>query len=125
LEPADTLILSSPEKIIEDGGTVFFARVCGRIIGTCALIKIDEQTFELAKMAVADEYQGLGAGRMLLEACITKAKSKAAKFVILETNTKLESAVRLYKKAGFKPLQKNEAAPSKYARVNLVMKLEL
>src|SRR5262249_3957766 len=102
LEQADRAILSNPEKIIADGGAIFFARLAEKITGTAALVKVEESTFEIAKMAVAEDYQGMGIGRMLLDACIERAKASNATCVTLETNTILTSAVQLYKKAGFK-----------------------
>lgn len=124
LEEADVEILNQPEKIIEAGGTIFFAQVAGRTVGTCALIKTDHETYEIAKMAVNDSYQGMGIGQFLLDACISRAREKHAKQVTLETNKKLESAVRLYKKAGFTQVTAS-THPSKYSRVDLDMKLEL
>jgi ribosomal protein S18 acetylase RimI-like enzyme len=76
-------------------------------------------------MAVSVEFQGMGIGQALLDASIQWARKNKAKAVTLETNTKLASAVRLYKKAGFKIIPSDEAHPSKYARVDLVMKLDL
>ncbi len=125
IEPSDTEILSAPKEIVLDGGNVFFARIGDKIAGTCALVKVDKTTFELAKMAVSDEFQGLGIGRKLLYASIEWARKAKAKTVTLETNTKLATAVKLYKKAGFKTVPSNEVHPSKYARVDLIMKLDL
>lgn len=125
LEAADIKTLENPEQIIADGGVVLFARFDGRIIGTCALLNKGERVFELAKMAVDEAYQGLGAGRLLLNACIEKARAKGARQVTLETNTKLAAAVNMYRSAGFQPASIEEIAKSKYARVDLVMALDL
>jgi len=125
IEQADRAILSNPERIITDGGAIFFARLGEKITGTCALVKVEESTFEIAKMAVAEDYQGMGIGRMLLDACIERAKSSKATCVTLETNTRLTSAVQLYKKAGFKSVPLEDSHQSRFSRVNLVMKLDL
>ena len=125
MEEEDVAVLSSPQKIIDEGGSVIFACLGEKIIGTCALIKVSKRTFEIGKMAVHEAYQGLGAGQLLLEACVDQARRKGAKQVTLETNTKLASAVRLYTRAGFKPERHGGGRPSKYARVDLVMKLDL
>jgi hypothetical protein len=58
VEPIDMDLLSNPDKIIDEGGEIFFAKLDNIIVGTCALLKIDENTFELAKMAVTKKAQG-------------------------------------------------------------------
>lgn len=125
IEREDSEVLSNPEQIIANGGAVVFAKIGTKVAGTCALMKIDSSTYELAKMAVSEDFQGLGLGKKLLNACIERAESLDAKCVTLETNTKLETAVRLYKKFGFKPVTREHAHESKYSRVDLVMKLDL
>ncbi len=125
VEQGDLDILLAPEKIVEDGGMVFFARLGDKVVGTCALVKMDKRIFEIVKMGVDDHYQGMGIGRALLEACIKRARKLGATSVTLETSTKLTQAVKLYKKAGFKPLPPDDAHPSKFSRVDLAMRLDL
>jgi GNAT superfamily N-acetyltransferase/DNA-binding MarR family transcriptional regulator len=122
LEAADREILNAPEKIIEAGGAVLFAQLGEKIVGTCALLKSHADVFELAKMAVDENYQGMGIGQKLLEAAIARARGLGAIKLTLETNAKLKSAVALYRKAGF---QTATSSGSKYARVDLVMELSL
>ena len=124
VEPEDEKILSNPEKeIIKKGGEIFFARINGEIIGTCAAVKIDKTTYELAKMAVTEKAKGLQAGKKLALAVIGFAWSKKAKYVTLLTNSKLAPAINLYKSLGF------EIVPGKddnsYKRKVFRMTLEL
>jgi len=125
LEEADYQVLGNPQKIIKDGGAIFFVRLGQKIVGTCALVKLDKDTFEIAKMAVDEAYQGQGLGRLLLEKCLKRAGELMASVITLETNTRLASAVRLYQKAGFKKVEGAGAHPSAYQRVNLVMEREI
>lgn len=125
VEDEDREVLSNPERIIANGGAVLFIRLGDKIAGTCALMKLGDSTYELAKMAVSENFQGLGLGKKLLLACIERAKLLGASCVSLETNTKLAAAVQLYKKTGFKPVSSEDAHKSKYSRVDLVMKLDL
>ena len=75
VEPDDDKILSDPNgQIIKPGGKVFFARLDGKIIGTAALIRRDNSTFELVKMAVTEKARGLQAGKKLLNALIDQKK---------------------------------------------------
>jgi ribosomal protein S18 acetylase RimI-like enzyme len=102
VEEKDELILSNPqEEIIDKGGMIFYARYNGEIIGTFSLMKIDDTTFELSKMAVSDTAQGLGIGNRLLEHCMVVAEDKNIKKLLLYSNRILLPAIHLYEKFGF------------------------
>jgi N-acetylglutamate synthase-like GNAT family acetyltransferase len=102
VEPKDEIVLSNPQgEIIDKGGMIFYAKYNDKIIGTVSLIKIDETTFELSKMAVTDGIQGLGIGKKLMLHCINIAEEKGIKKLILYSNRKLLSAIHLYEKFGF------------------------
>ncbi len=102
IEEIDKKILDDPEKqIIKKGGEIFFARINGEIVGTCAVIKINKETYELAKMAVTEKARGKQAGKKLALAVIGFAWSKKAKYLTLLTSNKLIEAVNLYKSLGF------------------------
>jgi len=123
VEAEDEKILSSPEDIVKNGGEIFFALYDNKIAGTCAVIKIDNNTFELSKMAVTEKYQGKQIGKKLALTAIGFAVSKRAKNIYLETSTKLTAALNLYKKLGFEQIPNDQ--PKKYKRVTIKMKLEL
>lgn len=102
VEAKDDLILSDPQgEIIDKGGMIFYAKYDNKIVGTVSLIKIDETTFELSKMAVTESIQGLGIGNKLMSYCMEVAKHKRIKKLILYSNRKLLPAIYLYKKFGF------------------------
>jgi GNAT superfamily N-acetyltransferase len=123
LEQEDLRVLGDPKKIVDDGGFVLFALIGKKVVGTCALLKADDKCFELVKMAVDEAYRGAGVGRVLLERSIERARGAGASVLTLETNTILESAVRLYRKLGFREVEARHE--SKFSRVNLVMSLDL
>ena len=102
VEDQDELVLSNPqEEIIDKGGMIFYARHNNEIIGTVSLIKIDETTFELSKMAVSDKAQGLGIGNKLLVHSIAVAEENNIKKLLLYSNRILLPAIHLYEKFGF------------------------
>lgn len=110
VEPIDHKVLNNPQsEIIDKGGHIFYISQHDEIVGTFALIKIDNNTFELSKMAVTNKVQGLGIGKMLLQYCFDFSKKNNIKNLILYSNTKLESAIHLYRKVGFieVPIQEN------------------
>ena len=123
LEEPDRQSLNNPnEKILQPGGYIYLARHNREIVGTCALIKLNDDTYELAKMAVAESQKGKGIGYLLGQAAITKAGELGAKTVFLESNTVLKPAINLYKKLGFRKIV---GQPSAYERCNIQMKLRL
>ena len=102
VEPKDEIVLSNPQgEIIDKGGMIFYAKYNDTIIGTVSLIKIDNTTFELSKMAVTDSVQGLGIGKKLMEHCLAVAKENDIQKLILYSNRSLLPAIHLYEKFGF------------------------
>jgi len=123
MEASDYKYLDHPdENILDKDGQILFAMYNDKPVGTCALIKTDEQTYELAKMAVSDEAKGNGIGYLLGIAAIEKATEAGAKRIYLESNTILKPAINLYQKLGFKRIA---GKPSPYERSNICMELIL
>ncbi len=126
VEEIDHRVLSNPEsEIIARGGTILFAMLGDEVIGTCALMpEIEgadvEGTYELTKMAVDEQRQGLGIGRALMEAAIIEFKRRDGRRLFLETNSKLTPAVRLYESMGFEH-QASMKPDSHYDRANVYM----
>lgn len=102
VEEKDEIVLSNPqEEIIDKGGLIFYTKYNGEILGTVSLLKVDDTTFELSKMAVSDKAQGLGIGNKLLVHCLAVAEERNIKRLFLYSNTKLLPAIHLYEKFGF------------------------
>ena len=121
-EAEDFKALDAPESyILEPGGQILLALGDGEVIGTCALIAI-EDGFELAKMAVSESARGTGIGERLGRAAIERARELGAARVFLESNTVLEPAITLYRKLGFVEI---DGPSSPYARANIQMELKL
>jgi GNAT superfamily N-acetyltransferase len=99
----DDKMLSDPEKIIRDGGCILFARIRENIVGTCALIKVSPEEYEVAKMAVTEMEQGKKIGHLLMNAIINEARNRSARIISLETAKPLKAAIALYQKFGFLP----------------------
>ena len=126
MEAKDIEALADPQStILARGGRIFFAMLEDQCVGCCALLRIRDREFELAKMAVAAGYQGSGIGRTLLQAVIEASRSAGALRLYLETNHVLEPAIRLYRSIGFTPLPPDRIVPSPYARADVFMELIL
>ena len=120
VEPGDVEQLSDPQThIIDNGGYIYFAKYKDDLVGTSSLMKKDVGEYELAKMAVTEKFKGLGIGQMLLEHCLAEAVKLNARKLTLFSNTKLHSAIYLYKKYGFTEV----ALPTEihYERADIMM----
>ncbi len=126
LEPYDELVLSHPqEEVIQHGGKILFILVGGKVVGTLALIKHNENTLELAKMAVDKNFRVKGYGRRLMHAAIRKALCMGFDELILYTSRVLVAANSLYYSFGFLDSQMNEEEKSIYDRLSFKMKINL
>ena len=121
MEESDYKALDHPQEyIIDKGGHIYIGLYKGEPLAACALIRMDDGGFELAKMAVSPKAQGLGIGYLIGKACIEKARRLGARRVYLESNTALKPAINLYHKLGFR---KAAGPPSPYERCNIQMEL--
>jgi GNAT superfamily N-acetyltransferase len=122
-ESHDLQVLDNPQATILDrGGFIWLAKADDDIIGTAALVNEGHGIFELAKMSVTEKWQGRGISKLLLEACLKKAKGIGAKKLTLFSNHQLKNALRLYEKYGFKNV---EVRNSPFATADVKMELEL
>jgi len=121
VEPHDIETFSTIEKdIIGKEGEIFFCLVDNEIAGTVAMIKVNDAVFELAKMAVDKNFQGLKLSHLLMKACIDFAKEKGIKKIMLMSSTKLDTALQLYRKYNFVEVPLSE---TDYARADIQMEL--
>lgn len=101
-EQYDLDILNNPQaSIIDKGGFIFLAISDEQVVGTAGLAKKNNFEFELVKMAVDPAVRGGGIGKMLLNHCIDTAKKLKLKKISLYSNSKLQTALKLYEQAGF------------------------
>jgi len=124
IEEYDKKVLLDPQNyILKEGGYIFFALIGGEVVGTVALIKRENGIFELSKMAVTENYQGQRIGQKLMYACIDFAGRNGFVRLFLDSNTKLEPAITLYNKVGFREIPVPKDTP--YERCNIRMELNV
>jgi ribosomal protein S18 acetylase RimI-like enzyme len=124
VEPYDEDVLSKPDiYIIDKGGYIFFAMKEDKVVGTVALMPTEEAgILELTKMAVLPEERGQKIGQQLLQHCIDYGKTQKLQGLLLYSSTKLDNAIYLYRKYGFKELELETDSP--YNRSDIKMLLE-
>lgn len=126
VEPDDEKLLSDPRGlIINRGGAIVFAMHNDEVVGTCALLKHDEDTYELAKMAVTKSRRGHGIGRLLAQAVISRAQKAGCKSLILLTADVLKPAIALYESLGFVRSSRGIDLAAKYDRCTISMEMQL
>jgi len=123
LEEPDYQAINNPEDyILNKNGVILIALHNNIPVGCCALIYMKNNTYELAKMAVSPQAQGLGIGLLLGKKIIAKAKSLGATRLYLESNSVLQPAINLYGKLGFQHIK---GITSPYERCDVQMELSL
>ena len=124
VEDFDRKVLSKPQQyILDPGGHIFYAIEGGITLGTVALKRIEDNLFELTKMAVSPEARGKGVGQKLMQHCIGFAKEENWKALLLYSNRILENAIHIYRKYGFEEIPVEPDSP--YERSNIKMYLPL
>jgi DNA-binding MarR family transcriptional regulator/GNAT superfamily N-acetyltransferase len=124
IEDEDRRMLDHPELILEEGGAIVFACLGDEIVGTFALMALQDGVFELAKMAVAGRHRNRGIGQLMLKKALEEAQIKGARSLILHTSAKLEAANHIYGKFGFVE-DRLAAQPMKYLRPSRRFVLDL
>lgn len=125
MEKTDHDSLDNPQEyILDKGGFILVAVIEEEVVGVCALIKMNhtKYEFELAKMAVSPNHHKKGIAWKISQSIINLANEQGAKYLYLESNTKLTPAITLYRKLGF--VEVNDE-PSPYERANIQMELLL
>ena len=124
VEPKDREILENCEAyIIAKGGYIFFAKYEERITGCFSLMKMENDVYELGKMAVAPEFQGKKLGQKMMEFAIDFGRQQQWNKIMLYSHTKLGPAIYIYRKFGFVEIELEKDTP--YLRSNIKMELEL
>lgn len=124
VEKTDQEVLASPQEyIIDRGGMIFFAREGEEILGTAALMKMEDAVYEFTKMAVPTRARGKGIGQLLMQYTIEYAQAQDWKELIIYTNSTLNNAIHIYKKYGFEQVAIEHENP--YDRADIKMHLSL
>lgn len=125
VEEADLKTMKDPKSaIIDKGGVILFAKTEDLgVIGTGALMKTADGTYELTKMGVLEKARGRKAGEILLQALIDRAKDMRIEYLYLLTNTKCQAAIHLYEKNGFvHDAETMDRFGKSYERCNVAMR---
>lgn len=102
---------SFEEELNNKKATYLLISLENETIGFVGFWELEEEA-HITNIAVKEEYKGLGVGSYLIEELINRCKDKKIQDITLEVRVKNYSAIKLYKKYGFKV----EGVRKKYCR---------
>ena len=85
----------------ESGVLLLVVDPSGEVVGTAAVRRLEPGTGELKRMWLRPACQGRGLGRQLMDRSLDEARRLGCRRLRLDSQTKLEAAVHIYRAAGF------------------------
>ena len=122
-EGCDADLFEDAQAYFADGGMLrVLVDEMDAVHGMLGVVRIDPDTLELRKIYLSSTARGGGHGRALLDEAIAFAREIGCRRVVLETSSRLERAIQLYERAGFRPEPGDTRSCS--CDVRLVLELE-
>jgi putative acetyltransferase len=97
----DADIRDIDDVYIKNGGSFHVVDDQGEIRGCVGVKRLSDEIAELKRLYIAQECRGLGLGRALCINAIEDARNFGYKFLRLDTTTKSQAALALFRKLGF------------------------
>ena len=92
----------------------------GKIGGTIATYKHDDENIELKRLYVRKDFRGKGLSKELYETALNFCMENSFKKIVLGTYDKLETAIRFYLKRGFSEIEeKREDCGARFFELNI------
>jgi len=113
---------SLPGDYAPPRGRLFLARDGDQSAGCVGLRPLGDDVCEMKRLFVRDAYRGTGLGRQLIHACLAAAADIGYARMRLDTLPKMQAAIRLYRKLGFRdipPYRPNPIAGALYLELQV------
>jgi putative acetyltransferase len=95
-------LASLPGRYGPPGGVILLAHHGCRAAGCVALRDLGKGVCEMKRMFVRPQYRGLGIGVALAEAIVAEGRKLGYRTMKLDSVSRLETALGIYRKLGFK-----------------------
>jgi len=119
----DKELADLPGSYAPPSGRLLLATARGQAAGCVALRALDPTSCEMKRLYVHPSFRESGLGRQLTQVIITEARATGYNSIRLDTIVgKMDDAIRLYRKLGFKEIDPYRANPVAGA---LYMELQL
>lgn len=105
LEEGDKKAFESIEDELSSGAMIFFALEEDDALATCMAKPMDDDTWEICKLASDKVKPHKGFGSAVFEASINWAVDHGAKRLFILSNSKLKAACHIYEKFGFSEIK--------------------
>jgi ribosomal protein S18 acetylase RimI-like enzyme len=93
---------------IASGHLFMVAVLDGLIVGTGALLNLENHVGRMVRVSVDEGHRRQGIGRALVNYLVTIAKKRRFTRILVETNHDWEEAIALYRSCGFQPYERDE-----------------
>ncbi len=103
---ADRVAMSPPNGVF-----VLLLTVEGALVGCGGVQSLDQETAEIKRMWIDDNWRGLGLGARLLEHLEGEALALGKSRVVLDTNNSLSEAISMYERAGYRRIDRYNDNP--------------
>ena len=100
-EPGATHFSLSDAQLVPGDGAFLIAYLDDAAVACGAVRRLDQTTAEIKRMYVNPSVRGRGIGRALVEALEREARLVGVTRIVLETGTRLASAIKLYEAMGY------------------------
>lgn len=110
------------EKYGPPDGRLYLAYCDDTLAGCVGLRRLDDRSCEMKRLYVRPAFRGKKLGVLLVERIIADAREIGYAYILLDTLPFLESAIRMYKKFGFKEIGSYNDSPMD---ASIYMRLEL
>ena len=101
----ETELASLPGKYAPPQGRLILACVDGKAAGCVALRPIDDETCEMKRLYIKPQFRRHHLGRHLAERICSEAREAGYCKICLDTLPSMSSAMHLYAKLGFQPVE--------------------
>ncbi len=98
----DLELLRLPHSYTSQSGVFWIARDCtDALLGTCGVVPLKADTYEVRKMYLGAKARGRGFGRAILGEAVRWVKERGGKHLVLDTTEQMTAAIHFYEANGF------------------------